>query len=132
MRDKLGTSLGGNSPNKRRNQYQINESDEENVPGSSPLKNQDQPIDRPYVPENMLQMQSILAKIVEQASGKYANPDLFRNLQREFQSFARKLHVSNEVLMALYIAMSRLEDESIFNMLLKAHGCFVDMEPEWH
>ena len=91
-------------------------------------------IDRPYLSENMIKMRDIYGRLVETVEGRHmiAAKESRAPIVEEFQRLTERLLDRDEVLMALYLAVTRFNQVGIFNFLLVKNHSFQELEPEWY
>jgi len=81
---------------------------------------------RPYMSENMVKMKLIY----DQYKTEHTEETQMRSMN-DFQKLANGLLDKDEVLMALYLSVTRFLSQKLFQTLLVRHNSFKDLQPGW-
>jgi hypothetical protein len=81
----------------------------------------------PYMSDNMKQMYELLKQYKGTLDERELNRIIF-----EFQKLANQLLDKDEVLMALYLCVSRFLNPNAFQAMLVRNGSFKDLQPLWY
>jgi hypothetical protein len=80
----------------------------------------------------MKKLQLLLNQWLEQSNEQLFQIGQNNPVLKQFQIHCNGLRNRNELLMALYLAVSRFAEENSFNIMLMRNNNFKDLQPEWH
>lgn len=87
---------------------------------------------KPFLSDNMKKLSVLLNKYIEQDMGKYLNSHQFQPINQEFTALAGPLRDRFEILMVLFLSVTRFNSRQVFTSLLSRNNNFKDLQPDWY